>query len=38
MHSVREFILQKPLKIVGMEIEWQGKGIDEKGMTKQQEK
>lgn len=31
MHSVREFV-EKSFACVGIEIEWQGKGIDEKGI------
>ena len=32
-HSVREFA-EKAFKLVGLEIEWQGKGVEEKGVVK----
>ena len=32
-HSVRE-LAEKAFKLIGLEIEWQGKGVDEKGVVK----
>jgi GDPmannose 4,6-dehydratase len=36
-HSVREFV-EKAFKVIGIDIEWQGVGVDEKGLNKETNK